>query len=402
MNILGAENILTLPETIYESEVKDLPSPDSLKEKYILKSLRPLLIPTKNPDDDAVLEDIVEGGILDIFAVDDPEFQKPPPVKKMSDKAVSYILPKEEESKKLDEAKNDQKPSENKIESKSEQKVETEQKIEKIMLAEKLVNAVYLICGVKFELGKTRYPWELTSVSSKRYNEIMNKDNEKFLKYTSKNLLCVNPSFTTNSELKSSHDVIQINPYDMWKNGIQLAGIFRTLKNDYCAINDALFYQGGAQTGYILKHQRILYENINSLKAAEFKPSKTRKIKIQFISVNQIPLEQEFMNDTNFTIQMNIKGDPTDVKTNEIKFQSNGFKYIFDNPDEPAIMNFTISYPLEAVFLVSLLCEGKIICKAAFPAISMRQGYRTIQLCDQNYAPYAFSCILAKFEILDN
>ena len=67
--MLGADKFLMLPSNMKEDEVRIFPSPNSLKNRYILKCIRPRFIPTKNEihDTDLPLNDNNEDLILQLI-----------------------------------------------------------------------------------------------------------------------------------------------------------------------------------------------------------------------------------------------------------------------------------------------------------------------------------------------
>ena len=170
--------------------------------------------------------------------------------------------------------------------------------------------------------------------------------------------------------------------------------LFRAIKNDNRIKNDVLFYQGGCKSGYILKHHRFISPTRIIIEPDH--PINFLLIKINLLSINQIPPVKEFTNESKFVINVSLKGDKCDEKNFEKSFQSDGFRYLFENDGWE--LEFKIFYPLEAIFMVSIQHEDSIICKAAFPTISIRKGYRIIPLCDNNNKIYAFSNILGEFQ----
>ncbi|MDR3549132.1 MAG: phosphatidylinositol-specific phospholipase C domain-containing protein [Candidatus Pacebacteria bacterium] len=389
--ILGPDNIFQLPDSMTEEEVRDLLSPEQLREKFMLKCIRPRFLPKR------------VGAVEDELALDD---NKPSSTvisqlqKKGEDYLFSPIMKKHGPSVGNEPTKPVAPPEEDK------DKAPSERKMKKLLLSAKLIKAIYFTAGMKLDLEKFRYPWEVASISGNKLGAFMeiNKDRDKWLTYCTKHLACVTPSLKFAGLGTESVSVASCNmtdPMKLWQLGTQMVGVFRALKDDAKAVNDAIFSQGGCNTGYVLKHSRLILEK-QLLSGVVSLPTLHRRVKITLLSVNQVPREFEFGAESSLALEIALVGAPSDAKKAVFSFQTDGYRYEFDKSDESSCTaEFSMAYPLEAVFVLTLTCDGKPLCKSAFPAAMTRHGYRVVPLCDLKYKRYAFSCVFGRFEIED-
>lgn len=355
-NVLGKDNLLLLPETMAENELVHLPSPEQLKYKFIIKGMRPGFAPKgAGPSEELdVLNGCEEGQRNSVVHR-----------KALQEESKSSLAAVPNSSKALNVPK-------------------------------QMSQIICLITGMMQDVRKLKHPWEVETMPARRVEELSTQE-EDCLRHTARCLASAVPTLRVEGGKVESCE--EVDPVRAWRLGVQFAGVFRGMKSDSVAINDALFYQGGSNSGYTLKHRRLIAES--RAKAMKSASSMRRKVKIDLISVNQIPVVKDFDEETDFVLRIRLRGAKCDEKSYEFPFQSDGFRYIFEKEDpEEWHMIFDIAYPLEAVFVVSVEC-GDTICKAAFPAASVRQGYRIVPLCDVQYKPYAFSAILGRFEVVD-
>ena len=387
--ILGANNILVLPEGMTEEEVKALPSPSVLKGKYILKCIRPRFVPKKvNETEELPLDDPTEANPLGMLNGREKYL-------------TSTILQRlqQDEQDEQEEVKSSMVGREESVRLEQNDSLKkSEMQLQKIMVAEKLIKSVFLIAGMKLDLKKLRYPWEVAAISANRMEIFRheNKEESDWLHYTTKRLAVVTSSLKIDNDKVAEYKVMD--PFLLWKLGVQMAGICRAMKDDNKAKNDMFFYQGGSNLGYVLKHCRLIYPFKTSIILCS--PSLVRFIRIKLLSVNQIPVVKEFSAESEFVLEFFVKGAKCDEQVSfKFSFKSNGFRYLFEAEN---CVKLRITYPLEALIMVALKHEGEVIGRAVFPAMSIRQGYRNIPLCDKDYRGYAFSNILGKFEVKDH
>ena len=383
--ILGKDNILIFPEEMKEDEVIKLPSPEMLKGRYILKCIRPRYVPNRvHSGNDLILDDYTEPSQSMILHGKE-NFLKGSLTQRINQDTI-------EDQKSDDEIIQENSHTEElKIQGKSDIQ------FQRMLIAEKLIKSICLISGMKLDLNKLRYPWEVASILANKFPKFLheNKKESNWLHYTTKRLISVTPHIKIGDGRVTKYRAMDI--LSIWKLGIQMVGIFRGIKNDTMIINDMLFNQGGGRSGYMLKHCRFLYNTY--LRPIIEPPTLLRRVKIDILSVNQIPNGTERKN---YVLEVVLKGIECDSETLKFPFESEGFKYVFKKDNGKTWMiDFTITYPLEAVFMISLISGDSVICKAAFPAMSIRQGYRIVPFCDPMYKQYAYSKIVAKFEVTD-
>lgn len=348
-NTLGVDNIVILPQDLKEDEVGCLLSPEELANKYILKCFCKRFEPIKlkTPEDDLFIEE--KKGASKIF-----EEQK------------IVLTPKERQ------------------------------------ISEKVSSNVYLISGMKLDFTEFHYPWEIASIKSSKLEAFLqaNPGFNYWRYYSARNLIDVVPSF----KCKKKEDISVLekfcisNTQGLWERGVQLVGIIRAIKNDSTIINKMLFYQGGKNCGYILKHNRMFLENPNKPKLET--PSIIRKVNITILTIWQLPKLFDIPEGTNLNLRVSLLGAAPDKNAFDNDFQL-PMAMIPAFPGDPPVITFSILYPMEAILMFTITCEGKFICKSFVPAMCIREGYRIVPLYNENYKKYAYSCIFGKFEIID-
>jgi len=383
-DILGKDNVLAFNYDITEEEIKILGPPEDYKNKFILMCDKLRFFPKQilKPEED-----------LDIG--DDIDNQSESKIMNMP-VSVSLANPLQN---KLNERQSAIMPSSNVI---LNQLNVSEKKKRRQEMNEDFTKKIYLVGGRKLILNKFRYPWEVSEAQFEDLKNINLFNKKGWRIYNSQNLCYVKQSllkFPT-EPIQSLAEIIDesvVNINELWEVGMQMVGVFRGFHSKQSAANKKFFREfDGARCGYVMKKEvkdkKMLIE--------KKKPTSLFVISFNLLSINQIPQEKIFSSESNFTLLINIKGDPSDEHQQfETKFTSDGYKYVFKLPENDAefMKTFKLRYPEEASMNIYLLLDGIECCKCMFLIKGIKEGYRVIPLCSTELKKYAFSSILGYF-----
>ena len=196
-------------------------------------------------------------------------------------------------------------------------------------------NLIYLFCGRKININKFRYPWEVTETSYQDFKSILEKiPNKKELEaYNRQHLMYVKQPMKLKEVviLEQLEDEGFTDPSELWSMGVQMVGIFRSIRTKARILNNEFFKQrGGKKSGYALRKEIVDDE----VAASGKKITTLDVIKFNLLSLNQIPRLDDFNAESNFTLTIDLRGVKRDEKHYEYSFKSDGYKYLFPQSDK--------------------------------------------------------------------
>ena len=277
-NILEEKNIAKFSSNITEEDLKELDSPEALRLKYIIMCERPRFTPKKIeiPDEELNVEDDTES--LTSAMIDPDQYSLLPPTMKRTLIPDMRLTPKKRQESPFNHQSNTAKNK---------------------PTYDRFINMIYLICGKKINYKKFRYPWEVTETT---YSNLMDhlkvKNNKKDLEIHNKHHLTYIKQPLKLKEViymdQLQKDCFE-DPAELWNLGIQMVGIFQSVRSKQKVLNTEFFRQrGGKKFGYVLRKEIADYMATDE----EKKTGTLHIISIKILSVNQIPQVEEFKAET--------------------------------------------------------------------------------------------------------
>ena len=223
----------------------------------------------------------------------------------------------------------------------------------------------------------------------------------KTRKWTTYNQSHMSRTYPAGSRVDSSN----YNPMLAWSTGCQLVALNFQTPDPPLKINDGRFRENG-NCGYVLKPAAIMNSDT---------PMET-KVTIRVLSGSCLPKPRGQR--TGDCIDPYVKISVHDIKNEEKKettatyststVQKNGYFPIWHNTANRDQFNFTVENGAVAVLQLEVYSKGdmgqsdEFIANAAIPISCLRQGYRSVQLFDENNTrtgPFDFASLLIEVRI---
>lgn len=246
--------------------------------------------------------------------------------------------------------------------------------------------------GTKLKLDNLKKlyyePWDCTTTKHKKV--------EDWSKSTNKLKLIL--EYTKTSFFKSYpllFDSSNLDPTKTWLMGCQIAAInIQSTKDDYTLINQ-VFFTLNNNSGYILKPKYMREGNLD----IPLKPK--LNLSIRFVSgVMLQTLSDNLIKEIKITVEVvgSHDDDKYNLPHNFIKITRNFINPIFKNE----IVNFNIYLPEISFILIKIYDSSHLIGRCVIPIFSIMNGFRIIDIYDNDcnlVQGSCLSCIVNKKDI---
>ncbi|XP_055513102.1 LOW QUALITY PROTEIN: 1-phosphatidylinositol 4,5-bisphosphate phosphodiesterase delta-3-like [Leucoraja erinacea] len=267
-------------------------------------------------------------------------------------------------------------------------------------LSEELMDLVVYCKAVHF--NGFQHAWskdcvcELSSFSENKAKKLITESGSLFVRYNTKQLSRIYP---TGSRVDSSN----YNPQEMWNAGCQLVALNFQKSGMEMDLNKGKFRQNG-RSGYILKpsfmrNKSNLFDPARPRNGAGL--NKTQLI-IDVITAQQLPKVNKDKKNSivDPLVRVEVHGVPEDNATKRTRYiENNGF-----NPVWNEVLKFTISVPEQA--LIRIVVEdydssssNDFIGQFTLPFTSVKEGYRHIHLLARDSAPLSPATLFVRVRI---
>jgi len=367
-DILGSAGMLT--DSFQLKQIKPLPSPESLKNKILIKGKVFSSAPadqfeeesSEDEDDDSVDEEM--------------EFISPrtqggkPPKEKEKEKEKQKEKEKEKDKKKEKEGKDKDKDK------------GKEKKKKKAHPVHKDLSDITHLKTTPFGFDKAKGaagPWEMFSISEKKVKKL---NIAQLIAYNVHQFSRIYPKGTR-------FDSSNYNPTLPWVGGSQLVALNYQTASIPMFLNDGKFLDNG-RSGYLLKPSAVMKhgEKVNPV-----------KFTLRIISGWQLPkpsytTKGEIIDPYVKVRIYGVEADKTAYKTKVIA--NNGFNPTWDESVKCQVTRPDVAILLFTVYDQDNLSKDDFISYAALPVTSIRAGYRTLPLLTGHSVPLDESSLLVQ------
>ncbi|XP_063052824.1 1-phosphatidylinositol 4,5-bisphosphate phosphodiesterase zeta-1-like [Engraulis encrasicolus] len=343
-SILG-DTLLDTSLPLDEPPLGELPSPDDLKYKILIKNKK------LSPDPEAEAE-------AEQSEAATPE---PEPAELEPDPELDAEESGEEEDADEDEEEVPAKKSKKK-------------KKKKVVVAQAMSDLVIYTKSVKFRSfahsRESQQFYENTSFAEKKAKKLVKHSGAEFVQHNTRLLSRVYPA---GSRTRSSN----FNPQEFWNAGIQLVALNFQSFGSGMDLNNGRFQDNGG-SGYVLKPHFLRASETSFDPNASTHNLRPAQLLLKVISASNLPAPRTGKELDPF-VRVEVFGAVSDC----CKRQTDAVKHNALNPRWGVPMNFTIAVPELALIRLSVrdqigLLKNELVGQYTLPFTSMKKGYRWV------------------------